>query len=59
MDKHIVVRGSFLGRWVPAIFYSLNVVLWFSTAILFEAWDLLYLVSLTLPALALYVKQTR
>jgi ABC-type transport system involved in cytochrome bd biosynthesis fused ATPase/permease subunit len=59
VEKHIAIRGSFLGRWAPAGFYALNVALWFLTGIVFEAWDLLYLVFVTLPALALYVRQTR
>jgi hypothetical protein len=59
MEKHIAIRGSFLGRWAPAAFYALNVALWLLTGIVFEAWDLLYLVFVTLPALALYVRQTR
>jgi len=59
MEKHIVVRGRFLGRWAPAIFYALIVALWLLTGIAFEAWDVLYLVLVTLPALALYVRQTR
>ena len=59
MEKHIGVRGRFLGRWAPAIFYALIVALWFLTGIAFEAWDVLYLVLVTLPALALYVRQTR
>ena len=58
-EKHIAVRESLWGRWVPAILYALNVALWFLTGVVFEAWGLLYLVILTLPALALYVRQTR
>lgn len=47
------------GRWAPAAFYALNVGLWLLTAIAVEAWDLLYLVFVTLPPLALYLRQTR
>lgn len=59
MEKHVAARSSFPGRWVPAVFYALNVALWFLAGIVFEAWDLLYLVFVTLPALALYVWRTR
>lgn len=47
------------GRWLPVFFYVLNVILWFLTGMIFEVWDLLYLVFLTVPALALYIWQTR
>lgn len=59
MEKHVAARSSFPGRWVPAVFYALNVALWFLAGIVFEAWDLLYLVFVTVPALALYVWRTR
>lgn len=56
---HVAKRASFAGRWAPAAFYLLNVLLWFLTGVVFEAWDLLRLVVLTIPAIALYVWQTR
>lgn len=58
-EKHIARRESLWGRWVPVVFYGLNVALWFLTGIVFEARDLLYLTVLALPALALYVWRTR
>ena len=59
LEKHITVRESLWGRWLPALFYALNIALWCLTAIVFEAWDLLYLALLTLPVLALYIWRTR
>lgn len=57
--KHVTVRESTLGRWLPVFFYALNVILWALTGIFYELWDLLYLVILTVPALALYIWRTR
>lgn len=57
--EHVAKRARFVGRWAPAAFYLLNVLLWFLTGVVFAAWDLLWLVVLTLPAIALYLRQTR
>ncbi len=59
LERHVVKRESYLGRWAPVAFYVLNAILWFVTGVVFEAWDLLWLVVLTIPAIALYVRQTR
>lgn len=56
---HVAKRERFAGRWAPAAFYVLNVSLWFLTGAVFGAWDLLWLAVWTVPALALYVWQTR
>lgn len=57
--EHVVKRGSILGRWAPVGFYVLNAALWFWTGVTFKSWDLLWLVVLTIPAIALYLWQTR
>ncbi len=59
IEKHTAARESLWGRWLPAFFYTLNVILWVLTGAIFEAWDLLYLALLTIPALAFYVWRTR
>lgn len=56
--EHIARRESPLGRWLPVVFYSTNVTLWMLTSVMFQAWDLLYLGILTIPALALYLWRT-
>jgi len=58
-EEHVAKRRSFPGRWAPAAFYVLNVALWFLTGVVFAAWDLLWLVVLTIPAITLYVWQTQ
>jgi hypothetical protein len=58
-DPHVERRESALGRGIPAAFYLLNIALWLITALAFGVWDLLHLALLTLPWLALYVRQTR
>lgn len=58
-EAHVAKRERPAGRWAPAAFYLLNVVLWFMTGVVFAAWDLLWLVVLTVPALMLYVWRTR
>jgi len=55
IEKHISKRESVWGRWLPVIFYALNVTLWVLTGIIYEAGNLLYLTILTLPALVLYI----
>ena len=57
-DEHVARRERFAGRWGSAAFYVLNVLLWFLTGVAFEAWDVLWLVVLTVPAIALYVWRT-
>lgn len=54
-DQHISRRESVWGRWLPVVFYALNVMLWIVTGIVFEAGGLLSLTLLTLPALVLYL----
>ena len=56
---HVARRSQPAGRWAPAAFYFLNVALWFATGVVFGARDLLWLVFLTFPALALYLWRTR
>ena len=58
-EQHVARRESALGRWLPAALYSMNVSLWVLTCILFQAWDLLHLAILAIPALVLYLWRTR
>jgi hypothetical protein len=57
--NHIARRETAPGRWWPVAFYSVNVILWFVTGVVAEAWGLLWLAFLPLPALALYLWRTR
>lgn len=57
--EHIARRETPAGRWWPVAFYSVNVFLWFITGVVAGAWDLLWLVVLPLPALALYLWRIR
>lgn len=59
MQDHQAARETLAGRWIPATFYALNVVVWLSIGVVAEAWDLLYLGVVTLPALVLYLWRTR
>ena len=57
--NHIAKRESRLGRWVPVLFYSVNVILWLITGVVAKAYGLLWLALLPLPALVLYLLRTR
>jgi len=60
MNKdHVYLLQTPLGRWFPAVFYSVNLGLWILTAIVVRAWDLLFLAILPVPALVLYIVRTR
>jgi uncharacterized membrane protein len=59
LAEHVAKRERVPGRWAPLAFYVLNAMLWFLTGIISEAWDLLWLVVLTIPAIALYLWRTR
>lgn len=56
---HVAKRESRLGRWVPFLFYSLNVILWLITGMIAKAYVLLWLALLALPAPVLYLLRTR
>ena len=56
---HVVRRETLPGRWLPVVFYSVNVTLWILTGVLFEFPDLVWLAILPLPALGLYLFRTR
>jgi hypothetical protein len=56
---HVQRRHTPTGRWMPALLYTANVVLWLITGILAGAWDLLWLVVWALPALGLYLWRTQ
>ena len=57
--QHVRKRHTPLGRWAPVVFYLVNWCLWLLTGTAAGAWDLLWLASVPLPALALYVWRTR
>ncbi len=57
--NHIAKRESRLGRWLPILFYSVNVILWFITGVIAKAYVLLWLAILPLPAVVLYLLRTR
>jgi hypothetical protein len=58
-EDHVSKRETPLGRWFPVILYVVNLVLWIAPGIRVEAWDLLWLVVVALPALGLYLGTTR
>ncbi len=57
--NHVANRESRLGRWVPVLFYSVNIILWLITGVIAKAYVLLWLAILPLPALVLYLLRTR
>jgi fatty acid desaturase len=59
LPEHITKRESVPGRWLPIAFYLINVALWVLAGISAAAWNRLWLVVVTLPALVLYVLRTR
>jgi hypothetical protein len=59
LPEHVQRRHTPIGRWMPALLYTANVVLWLITGILAGAWDLLWLVVWALPALGLYLWRTQ
>ena len=52
---HISKREHPLGRWLPALLYSANYMLWVVAVLEARAWDLLWLALFPIPAVALYV----
>lgn len=58
-EDHLYRRQTPMGRWLPAVFYSVNLGIWMLTAILAGAWDLLFLAILPMPALVVYVVRTQ
>ena len=58
-DTHAETRHTASGRWLPVVFYSVNVASCFLTCVAARAWDLLWLGVLPAPALALYIIRTR
>ena len=58
-EDHVSKRATPLGRWLPLALYSVNMTLWIIAGIAADALDRLWLVSLPLPALGLYLWRTR
>ena len=58
-EDHVYRRQTPMGRWLPAVFYSVNLSIWMLTAIVTGAWDLIFLAILPMPALAVYVVHTQ
>jgi len=54
-EDHVYLRQTARGRWLPAVFYSVNLAIWLLTAMLAGAWDMIFLAILSIPALAVYV----
>jgi hypothetical protein len=52
---HVRKRESPRGRWLPVVFYLVNVALWVLAGISAGAWGRLWLAVLALPILVLYV----
>ena len=57
-NDHIAKRETRLGRWLPAAFYTINLVGWFLTGATAAPLDLLWLVVLPVLPLALYLAKT-
>ena len=55
---HVQKRELPRGRWLPVVFYLVNVALWLLAGVSAAAWDRLWLVVLVVPALALYLFRT-
>ena len=55
---HISKRESFPGRWLPAVFYLLNYLLWVLAAQGVLISGLVWLAVFPLPALGLYLVRT-
>ena len=58
-EDHVYLRQTPMGRWLPAVFYSVNLGLWMLTAIVAGVWDLLFLAILPMPALVVYIVRTQ
>jgi hypothetical protein len=58
-EGHISKRWTAVGRWLPALFYTANLLLWFLAGVEAGLTDLLWLVALPLSALGLYFARTR
>jgi hypothetical protein len=58
-EDHVYRRQTPMVRWLPAVFYSVNLIIWMLTAIVTGAWDLLFLTILPMPALVVYVIRTQ
>lgn len=58
-EDHVYRRQNPMGRWLPAVFYSVNLGIWMLATIVAGAWDLLFLAILPMPALAVYVLRTQ
>jgi len=58
-EDHVYLQQTTMGRWLPAVFYSVNLGIWMLTAIVAGAWDLIFLAILPMPALAVYVVRTQ
>jgi fatty acid desaturase len=56
---HVQKRETPRGRWLPIVFYLVNVALWLLAGVSAAAWDRLWLIVLVVPALALYLFRTR
>jgi hypothetical protein len=56
---HVTKRESARGRWLPIVFYLINISLWIVAGLSAAAWGRLWLVLLTLPALTVYLIRTR
>jgi hypothetical protein len=57
--NHSLKRESLAGRWIPAGFYSANIITWFIIGVISGELALLLLVLFPLPALILYVIRTK
>ena len=51
-EDHVYRRQTPVGRWLPAVFYSVNFWIWMVTDIVAGAWDLIVLAVLSIPTLA-------
>ena len=58
-EDHVYRRQTPMGRWLPAVFYSVNLSIWMLSAIVAGAWDLIFLAILPMPALVVYVVRTQ
>ena len=58
-EDHVYRRQTPVGRWLPAVFYSVNFGIWVVTAIVAGAWDLIVLAVLPMPALVVYVVRSQ
>ncbi len=58
-QDHATKRVTRSGRWWPVGLYGANLVLSMITVLVAEAWDLLWLALLPVPALGLYLYRTK